>query len=76
MKEKPIWKKNLFVLSIAVFIAGIAFSEVMPFLPLYIDTLGKFSHQQLNFWPGFIYSETYLVSALISPWWGKKDVNQ
>ena len=68
MKEKPIWKKNLFVLSIAVLIAGIAFSEVMPFLPLYIDTLGKFSHQQLNFWSGFIYSGTYLVSALISPW--------
>lgn len=43
----------------------------MPFLPLYIDTLGKFSHQQLNFWSGFIYSGTYLVSALISPWWGK-----
>ena len=71
MKEKPIWQRNLFVLSIAVFIAGIAFSEVMPFLPLYIDTLGKFSHQQLNFWSGFIYSGTYLVSALISPWWGK-----
>ena len=52
MKEKPIWKKNLFVLSIAVFIAGIAFSEIMPFLSLYINTLGNFSHQQLNFWSG------------------------
>lgn len=71
MQAKPIWKRNLFVLSIAVFIAGIAFSEIMPFLPLYIDSLGKFSHQQLNFWSGFIYSGTYLVSALISPWWGK-----
>lgn len=48
MNEKPIWKKNLLVLSIAVFIAGIAFSEVMPFLPLYIDTLGNFTHKQLK----------------------------
>lgn len=71
MNEKPIWKKNLLVLSIAVFIAGIAFSEVMPFLPLYIDTLGNFTHKQLNFWSGFIYSGTYFVSAIISPWWGK-----
>ena len=47
--DKPIWKKNLYILSIAVFIAGIAFSEIMPFLPLYIDTLGHFTHQQLNF---------------------------
>ncbi|MGO5299382.1 MFS transporter [Lactobacillus amylovorus] len=71
MKEKPIWKKNLFVLSIAVFIAGIAFSEIMPFLSLYINTLGNFSHQQLNFWYGIVYSGTFIVSAVVSPWWGK-----
>ncbi len=64
--EKPIWKRNLFVLSIAVFVAGIAFSEIMPFLPLYISTLGNFTHQQLNFWSGFIYSGTFFVSAIIS----------
>ena len=71
MKEKPIWKKNLFVLSIAVFIAGIAFSEIMPFLSIYINTLGNFSHQQLNFWSGIVYSGTFIVSAVVSPWWGK-----
>lgn len=70
-KSKPVWKRNLFVLSIAVFFAGIAFSEIMPFLPLYIDTLGHFSHQQLNFWSGIIFSSVYFVSATISPWWGK-----
>src|SRR5699024_2184102 len=41
------------------------------FLPLYIDTLGNFTHKQLNFWSGFIYSGTYFVSAIISLWWGK-----
>lgn len=71
MKEKPIWKRNLSVLSIAVFIAGIAFSEIMPFLSLYINTLGNFSHQQLNFWSGIVYSGTFIVSAIVSPWWGK-----
>lgn len=71
MKEKPIWKRNLFVLSIAVFIAGIAFSEIMPFLALYINTLGNFSHQQLNLWSGIVYSGTFIVSAIVSPWWGK-----
>ncbi|KRM32246.1 major facilitator superfamily permease [Lactobacillus intestinalis DSM 6629] len=69
--QKPIWKRNLFVLSIAVFIAGIAFSEIIPFLPLYIDTLGHFSHSQLNFWSGIIFSGVYFVSAIVSPWWGK-----
>lgn len=68
---KPIWKRNLYVLSIAVFIAGIAFSEIMPFLPLYVDTLGHFTHQKLNFWSGLIFSSVFVVSAIVSPWWGK-----
>lgn len=71
MVTNNIWKKNLFILSIAVFIAGIAFSEIMPFLPLYVASLGDFSHQELNFWSGFIYAGMYIVSAIISPWWGE-----
>ena len=58
MIRKMMIQMNRFI---AVFIAGIAFSEVMPFLPLYIDTLGNFTHKQLNFWSGFIYSGTYFV---------------
>ena len=71
MATNTIWKKNLYILSIAVFIAGIAFSEIMPFLPLYVASLGNFSHQELNFWSGFIYSGMFIISAITSPWWGK-----
>ncbi len=71
MVTNNIWKKNLFILSIAVFIAGIAFSEIMPFLPLYVASLGDFSHQELNFGSGFIYAGMYIVSAITSPLWGK-----
>ena len=70
-KQEIIFKQNLFVLAIAVFIAGIGFSEALPFLPLYIKTLGTFTHKELNFWVGFTFSTTYFVSALVSPWWGK-----
>lgn len=38
-KQEIIFRQNLFVLAIAVFIAGIGFSEALPFLPLYIKTL-------------------------------------
>ncbi|MBD7894900.1 MFS transporter [Limosilactobacillus sp. Sa3CUN2] len=69
--KAPIWKRNLRILAVAVFIAGIAFSEVMPFLPLYINTLGHFSHQQLNMWAGLVFSGIYFVSAFTSPLWGK-----
>ncbi|MBB1063038.1 MFS transporter [Limosilactobacillus fastidiosus] len=69
--KASIWKRNLRVLAVAVFIAGIAFSEVMPFLPLYINTLGHFSHQKLNMWAGLVFSGIYFVSAFTSPLWGK-----
>jgi DHA1 family multidrug resistance protein-like MFS transporter len=71
MKAKETWRKNLIALSISVFIAGIAFSEVMPFLSLYIDTLGHFTHRELNLWSGLVFSGIYFVSAVVSPWWGK-----
>ena len=40
--ESNLWKRNVFVLWFGVFMTGIALSEVMPFLALYIDTLGDF----------------------------------
>lgn len=66
-----LWQRNLRVLSVAVFFAGIAFSEVMPFLSLYIATLGNFSHRQLTTMTGLIFSVTYLVSTIVTPWWGR-----
>lgn len=65
------WRKNLTVLWFGTFMAGIGFSEVMPFLSLYVDTLGNFSHDQLSLYSGFAFTATYLVTALASPFWGK-----
>lgn len=51
--------------------AGLAFSEIMPFLSLYVDTLGQFTKDQLNLYSGITFSATYLVTAIASPIWGK-----
>lgn len=50
---------------------GIGFSEVMPFLSLYVDTLGDFTKSQLTFYSGLTFSITFLMTAIISPFWGK-----
>lgn len=71
MEKTPVWKKKLRVSAVSVFLAGIAFSEITPFLSLYIDTLGKFTHQELSFWSGTVFSAVYVVAALVSPIWGK-----
>lgn len=68
--RKP-WEKNLLVLWFGTFMAGIGFSLVMPFMSLYIDTLGDFSPHALNLWSGLAFSATFLVTTIISPWWGR-----
>ncbi|WP_241146392.1 MFS transporter, partial [Leuconostoc mesenteroides] len=70
-QEKSLWKRNVLVLWFGVFMTGIALSEVMPFLSLYIDTLGHFSKNQLTFYSGAIFSVSFLVMAIVSPLWGK-----
>ncbi|MEY8445892.1 multidrug efflux MFS transporter [Enterococcus ratti] len=70
-RKRATWEQNLFVLWFGTFMAGIGFSLVMPFMSLYIDTLGNYNTPQLNFWSGLTFSSTFLVTTLISPWWGK-----
>ncbi|MDF2715131.1 MAG: transporter [Paenibacillus sp.] len=63
------WKRNLYVLWVGVFFCGMAFSMVVPFLSLYINSeLGVESHLEL--WSGFAFGITFLAGALIAPFWG------
>lgn len=66
-----LWHRNVFVLWFGVFMTGIALSEVMPFLALYIDTLGHFNKNQLSFYSGAVFAISFLVTAIVSPFWGK-----
>lgn len=43
----------------------------MPFLSLYVATLGDFTTRQLTFYSGVVFASMYVVSALTSPLWGK-----
>lgn len=71
LKNKEAWQQNLIVLWFGTFMAGMAFSEIMPFLSLYVDTLGHFSRSQLTFLSGITFSATFVVTAIVSPLWGK-----
>ncbi|MCL2492585.1 MAG: multidrug efflux MFS transporter [Clostridiales bacterium] len=62
---------NLKVLWFGCFMTGTGLSLIMPILPLYIDTLGKFTQPQLTFWSGAVAAVSFLMTALISPFWGR-----
>lgn len=66
----PIWKRNLFVCWIGVFIAAIGMSEVAPILPLYIRHLGIQNTSLVSQLSGIIFGITYLITAIFSPIWG------
>lgn len=67
----PVWKRNLFVCWIGVFIAAIGMSEVAPILPLYIRYLGVENTSLVSQLSGIIFGITYLITAIFSPIWGQ-----
>ncbi|WP_435947339.1 multidrug efflux MFS transporter [Dryocola sp. BD586] len=64
------WKVNIISVWFGCFFTGLAISQILPFLPLYVEQLGVTSHQALSMWSGLTFSITFLVSAIVSPMWG------
>ncbi|WP_435929238.1 multidrug efflux MFS transporter [Dryocola sp. BD613] len=64
------WKVNIISVWFGCFFTGLAISQILPFLPLYVEQLGVTSHEALSMWSGLTFSVTFLVSAIVSPMWG------
>ena len=64
------WKVNLISVWFGCLFTGLAISQILPFLPLYVSQLGVTSHEALSMWSGLTFSVTFLVSAIVSPMWG------
>ncbi|MCT2538152.1 MFS transporter [Aquibacillus koreensis] len=52
------------------FIAG-SITMVLPFLSLYIETLGDFSDTYVQRWSGLTFGVTFVTAFIFSPIWGK-----
>lgn len=64
----PHWKRNLYLVSLGVFIAQIGFSTVTPFLSTFVKQLGLTTN--ISFWSGLIFSISSLTAGIMSPIWG------
>ncbi|MFZ7102001.1 MAG: MFS transporter [Peptococcaceae bacterium] len=62
------WKRNLWFLSAAVFIANVAFTLTFPFVPSYIQQLGVTDN--VSVWSGIMVSVNFLTYAVMAPIWG------
>ncbi|MZP30454.1 MFS transporter [Heliobacterium undosum] len=67
----PSWKRNLYVCWFGSFVIVAGMNLSIPFLPVYIEQLGHFSVAEIEIWSGLAFGAAYLVSAIVSPIWGR-----
>lgn len=65
------WRRAFLVLWIGCFITGMGYSMTMPFISLFINELGNYSHFELNIYSGLAFAMTFISQAIVSPYWGK-----
>lgn len=64
------WHRTFYTLWLGSFITGAGYSMTMPFISLFINELGNFSHFQLNIYSGLAFGATFISQAIVSPLWG------
>lgn len=69
-RTRESWKINLISVWFGCFFTGLAISQIIPFLPLYIEQLGIKGADALSLWSGLTFSVTFIVSAAVAPLWG------
>ncbi|WP_209125595.1 MFS transporter [Alkalihalobacillus sp. BA299] len=55
----------------ANFLVAASATMVLPFLSLYIKTLGDYSDAYVQQWAGYVFGVTFLVAFFVSPLWGR-----
>lgn len=64
------WRRTLYIVWGAQFIAMLGMSLVVPFLPFYIRSLGVTNEADVSFWSGFVFAGPFLPAFLLTPVWG------
>jgi DHA1 family multidrug resistance protein-like MFS transporter len=64
------WRRQLGALCVAQVISAVAFSFALPFLPLYIQTLGVPDPGAAALWAGASSAAFSVVMAALGPFWG------
>lgn len=71
MDQEKAAKQNLSIMWFANFFIAGSITMVLPFLSLYIDTLGNFSEAVVQRWSGLTFGITFVAAFIFSPVWGR-----
>ena len=64
------WRRTLYAVWAAQFIAMMGMNLVVPFLPFYIRELGVTDPQVVARWSGLVYAGPFFLSFFLTPFWG------
>jgi len=65
------WRRNQIGVSVAAGLLFFGFTLVMPFLPLFIESLGSFEAQEVVIWSGVVLFVAPFLAAVMGPLWGR-----
>jgi MFS transporter, DHA1 family, multidrug resistance protein len=64
------WKRNLYILWAAEFIASLGMSFVLPFLPFFIRDLGVTELHEVQQWSGIVFAAPFISAVFFASFWG------
>ncbi|ANU11521.1 major facilitator superfamily protein [Planococcus antarcticus DSM 14505] len=64
-------KKNFVIIMFTNFLVAGSTTMIMPFLSLYIESLGNFTDEYVQRWSGLIFGITFVAALIMSPIWGR-----
>lgn len=64
-------KKNFAIIMFTNFLVAGSTTMIMPFLSLYIDSMGNYSDEYVQRWAGIVFGITFVAALLMSPVWGR-----
>src|SRR5215813_7499235 len=65
------WQRNVWALTLCVFIAFVGFQFFNPFLPLYVRELGVTDPARIALWSGLLAAVTPAISGVLAPVFGR-----
>ncbi|SES16238.1 MFS transporter [Psychrobacillus sp. OK032] len=64
-------KRNFTIMWVSNFLVAGTMTMIMPFLSLYLNSMGDFSEAYVQKWAGLVFGVTFVTAFLMSPVWGR-----
>ena len=69
--QKSLVKRNVTIMWFANFFVAGSMTMVLPFISLYIESMGNFSDSYIQTWSGWVFAVTFITAFIFSPIWGR-----